>query len=351
MGANVSVVRGDVCDAEDVKRAVKTCADTGMPLGGVVQASMGLSESIFLTMTSEAWQTAIKPKWAGTWNLESAVRERDQLGKLDFFLLMSSISGIVGTATESNYCAANGFLDAFAQALGARGIPVVSLGLGMVSEVGYLHENSEIEALLLRRGIQPLNEAEFLQVVDLTLLSAKREYKYCSSLSQLSSPSHILTGMESSRIRELRNQEFDVSHGVARDPRASILATVFEAQFERPDESHELSSALATASWMKDIPPGRLTALKQEADAPSLSAAVLKLTKKSFSTIILLSADQIDENKRLMDYGVDSMIASEFRTWFWTAFTVDVPFLDILGQGKSLIALSDFVTDQLVSSA
>ncbi|KAI1821188.1 polyketide synthase [Xylaria intraflava] len=350
-GANVSVVRGDVCDAEDVKRAVKTCADTGMPLGGVVQASMGLSESIFSTMTSKAWQTAIKPKWAGTWNLESAVREQDQLGKLDFFLLMSSVSGTVGTATESNYCAANGFLDSFAQALGARGLPVVSLGLGMVSEVGYLHENSEIEALLLRRGIQPLNEAEFLQVVDLTLLSAKREYKYCSSLSQLSSPSHILTGLESLRIRELRNQGFDVSHGAARDPRASILAAASEAQFERPDESHELSSALATASWMKDIPPRRLTALKQEADAPSLSAAVLKLTKKSFSTIILLSADQIDENKRLMDYGVDSMIASEFRTWFWTAFGVEVPFLDILGQGKSLIALSDFVTDQLVSSA
>ncbi|KAI0146386.1 polyketide synthase [Xylariaceae sp. FL1272] len=304
-----------------------------------------------LDMTSKAWQTAIKPKWAGTWNLESAIREQDQLGKLDFFLLMSSISGTAGTATESNYCAANGFLDAFAQALGARGIPVVSLGLGMVSEVGYLHENSGIEALSLRRGIQPLNEAEFLQVVDLTLLSAKQEYEHCSSLSHLSPPSHILTGLESLRIRELRNKGFDVSHGAARDPRASILAAASEAQFERPDESHEVSSVLATASCMKDIPPGRLTALRQEANAPSLSAAVLKLTKKSFSSIILLSADQIDENKRWMDYGVDSMIASVFRTWFWTAFRVEVPFLDTLGQGKSLIALSDFVTDQLVNSA
>ena len=344
----MNVVRGDVCDSADVIRAVKFCADTGLPLGGIVQASMGLSESLFSTMTGKAWQTAIKPKWAGTWNLEAAVRELNLVDSLDFFLLTSSISGSVGTATESNYCAANGFLDAFAQALGNRGLPVVSLGLGMISEVGYLHENSEIEALLLRRGIQPLNEAELLQVVDLALLSATKYKEGYNSLSRLCSPQHILTGLEPLRIRELRNQGFEVSHGAARDPRASILASAFEAQFEHADEPSDVSSSLATASWMKDISPARLATLRQEVDAPSLDVAVLRLVKKSFSTIILLSTDQIDEHKRLMDYGVDSMIASEFRTWFWTSFRVDVPFLDILGQGKSLLALSNFVTDQLV---
>ncbi|KAI1362869.1 polyketide synthase [Xylaria arbuscula] len=348
LGATVNVVRGDVCDSVDVIRAVRFCANTGLPLGGVVQASMGLSESLFSTMTGKAWQAAIKPKWAGTWNLEAAIRELNLTDSLDFFLLTSSISGSVGTATESNYCAANGFLDAFAQALSTRGLPVVSLGLGMISEVGYLHENTEIEALLLRRGIQPLNEAEFLQVVDFALVSANRYKEGCSSLSRLSSPSHILTGLEPLRIRELRNQGFEVSHGATRDPRASILATAFESQFEHAEEPSDTSSVLATAPWMKDISPARLATLKQEADAPSLDVAVLRLAKKSFSTTILLSVDQIDENKRLMDYGVDSMIASEFRTWFWSAFRVDVPFLDILGQGKSLLALSKFVADQLV---
>ncbi len=81
---------------------------------------------------------------------------------LDLFLLTSSVSGTVDTATESNYCSANGFLDAFARWRRSRGQPCVSVGLGMISEVGYLHENLEIEALLLRRGIQPLNEDEFL---------------------------------------------------------------------------------------------------------------------------------------------------------------------------------------------
>ena len=41
----------------------------------------------------------------------------------------------------------------------------------MISEVGYLHDNPEIEALLLRKGIQPINEDELLQIIDVSLSS------------------------------------------------------------------------------------------------------------------------------------------------------------------------------------
>jgi hypothetical protein len=60
-------------------------------------------------------------------------------------------------ATESNYCATNGFLDAFARWRRSQGQIAVSIGLGIISEVTYLNENPDTEALLLRRGIQPLN--------------------------------------------------------------------------------------------------------------------------------------------------------------------------------------------------
>ena len=55
--------------------------------------------------------------------------------------MTSSVSGSVGTATEGNYCAANYFLDIFARFLKSKGLPGISVGLGMISEVGYLHEN------------------------------------------------------------------------------------------------------------------------------------------------------------------------------------------------------------------
>ncbi len=52
---------------------------------------------------------------AGAWNLHRALEEHGHDEGLDFFLLTSSVSGSVGTATESNHYAANAFLDAFAR--------------------------------------------------------------------------------------------------------------------------------------------------------------------------------------------------------------------------------------------
>lgn len=134
------------------------------------------------------------------------------------------MSGSIGTATESNYCSAKGFLDAFARWRRAQGKPAVSIGQGMISEVIYLHENPKIEALLLRKGIQPLEKQEFLQVVNLALVS---EAAYDPA------DAHLLTGLEPAKVRELQAREFDVtSHGVLKDARTAMLATSLKAEQE-----------------------------------------------------------------------------------------------------------------------
>ncbi|KUI74340.1 hypothetical protein VM1G_09893 [Cytospora mali] len=92
--------------------------------------------------------------------------------------------------------------------------------------------------------------------------------------------------------------------------------------------------------------------LASEADAESLQAAMSRLVKKRFSSLILTPVDQIDESKPLARFGVDSMIASELRAWFWTAFKVegDVPFLDILSPDKSLSTLAGFAGEKLLET-
>ncbi|KAI1873001.1 uncharacterized protein JN550_003875 [Neoarthrinium moseri] len=340
-GATVHVVRGDVSHASDVAACVKACKDTGHPIGGVIQAAMGLHEALFSRMSNTAWQTSIQPKWAGTWNLHNALEGE----ALDFFLLTSSMSGSVGTATESNYCAANGFLDAFARWRRSQGLPAVSVGLGMISEVGYLHENPEIEALLLRRGIQPLNEDEFLQVIDMSLA--------------LDSPSgvdesHVLTGLETFGFRKLMARGFDVDFEVVQDARMSVLSAAVAAEkeaFKRTAGQSQLvdrSNLEAAAPWFKTIPANVFHTFAQEPDALSIGEAVLSLTKKRFSNLILMPIDQIDDRKPLSQFGVDSMIAAEFRTWFWNSFRVDVPFLDLLSPQKDLSSLAEFVVNGVV---
>ncbi|KAK7738594.1 Type I Iterative PKS [Diatrype stigma] len=336
-GATAEVVRGDVSQAADVEAAVKHCVNMGLKIGGVVQAAMGLHEALFTRMPNEAWRTGIDPKYQGTWNLHNALEGHD----LDFFLLTSSVSGTVGTATESNYCSANGFLDAFARWRRSRGLACVSVGLGMISEVGYLHENPEIEALLLRKGIQPLNEDEFLQVVDLALSSEP---------SRRAEEAHMLTGLEPAAVRELSARGFDVTtHGVLVEARSSILLASLQAEKEVGEAAASGSrgaaaaASAAAAPWYRDVPASLAGALAPEASAESMHEAILALGKKRFSNLILMPLDQVDAGKPLPEFGVDSMIASEFRSWFWAVFRVDVPFLDLMSQQSSLQSIAEFV--------
>ncbi|KAI0505869.1 putative polyketide synthase [Xylaria bambusicola] len=337
-GATVSVVRGDVSDPEHIREAVAACEALG-PIGGVVQAAMGLREGLFTTMPNSAWHTSIQPKWKGTWNLHNALEGHD--AALDFFLMTSSLSGSCGTATESNYCTANGFLDAFAHWRRSQGKTAISLGLGMISEVGYLHENPEIEALLLRKGIQPLNEDELLQVIDFGLTPPAKYH------------AHILTGLEAHAIRRLMEKGFDVNNGIMEDPRTSLLAASLLAEQESKEGANQaagLNQLAAAAEWVRDVPPVAQAMFAAEASAPTMLEAVTRLAKKRFSNLILMPADQVDVHQPLPSFGVDSMLAAEFRTWFWNTFKVDVPYLDIVSPQKNLTNLAEMVEEKLLAS-
>ncbi|KAF5867859.1 putative polyketide synthase protein [Botrytis fragariae] len=346
-GASAIVLKGDVSKASDVIKFVEAGRSSGKRIGGLVQASMGLKESIFSKMTGEAWQEAVLPKVKGTWNLQSAIEDLD----LDFFLIFSSVSGSIGTATESNYCAANAFLDSFTRRCRANGKPATSIGLGNIAEVGYLHENPEIEALLNRRGIQPLTQKEFLHIVDFALGGAATTLIHSQNDPHMSSL--ILTGLESARVQELMEQGFEVTHNVIDDPRASVLSIGFElhklSQGSRNLDREAIESTESSVEWLNHVPADIKMAFKSVTEAPSLPSAILQLIQKRFSNLMLLPVERVDTDRTLAMYGVDSMIASEFRSWFWVTFRIDVPFFDLLGSGKSLKALADFVAAEMTA--
>ncbi|KAJ8125048.1 hypothetical protein O1611_g8592 [Lasiodiplodia mahajangana] len=341
-GAQLTVVKGDVTVFEDVMDSVTACRSLGGPLGGVVQAAMGLHEDLFSHMDSVSWQTSVMPKWAGTWNLHNAITGDD--GSLDFFLMTSSMNGTVGIPTESNYGAANAFLDAFAFWRRSQGKPATSLGLGMISEVGYLHENPDIEALLLHRGTHPLNESDFLQLLDLAIGGTWRAE---GSDSAHAMPAHILTGLETISIQRFFEKGFEVSNSVIDDPRSSILTAALEVNLGTAgwdqDRTADTDILLMGISWLQGLPSDVSATLGAEKNASSLKDAILGALRRRFSHLLLTPINQIDDKKSFVQFGIDSMIAAEFRTWLWNTFKVDVPYLDLLSHHKSLDSIADFV--------
>lgn len=282
-------------------------------------------------MPNEHWHTGIDPKVKGTWNLHNTVQASGRGGNLEFFLLTSSVSGSVGTATESNYCAGNHFLDNFARYLRNQGVPAVSVGLGMISEVGYLHDNPEIEAILLRKGIQAIDPDELLQIVDLALCSSKNVGIHHAHDTLASA--HLLTGLEASGLKRLRKLGFDGTNPVWDDPRASILANALDGDSGTHRRAHDGNLPLEVNQKIEE--------------GKGVEEAVLDFIRKRFGNLVLMKYETVDVRKPLAEYGMDSMIAAEFRTWFYQSMAVDIPILTLLGKTISLEGLRDMSLVQL----
>jgi len=97
--------------------------------------------------------------------------------------------------------------------------------------------------------------------------------------------------------------------------------------------------------------PSEVARALENSKEQSIYDAVLSLIVKRFSNLVLIAVDKVDAHKPLTAYGFDSMIGSEFRTWFYQAFKVDVPFLLLLSKDVTLHSLATIVNEDIVANA
>ena len=101
----------DVSSKEAVEALIQKIQNEHGGLNGIIHCAGLIHDNFILKKTNEEFKQVLAPKVAGTINLDEATKEV----KLDFFILFSSRSGVLGNAGQADYSAANAFMDAFAQ--------------------------------------------------------------------------------------------------------------------------------------------------------------------------------------------------------------------------------------------
>lgn len=321
----VTVIQGDATRKEDIERAA---ASSAFPIKGVINGAMVLRDALFLDMTPDQFNAVMLPKVLGTLNLHSVFANHD----LDFFILSSSIAALTGTATQSNYCAANSFLDAFSRHRLALGLPSTSINIGMIGEVGYAAENPVVVEAILRIGLHVIYEHEFHDILESVIFHNKG-----AGEGDALNKAALVTGLEPHRLKEFWEMGFGGGNFWRVDRRFKAIIAATEdnsATASTTGSSDKSSSSLAT----------KIAAMTEKKDAmPLIQEAICY----RISRLLLIDADDIDVGDAPIDYGIDSMIGAELRHWFYSELKTDLPFSVILSPKTTVMGLAEKAAESL----
>ncbi len=271
-GAKVLVVQADVSRAEDVARLVRAIEDAGWPpLRGVVHAAGVATEpQPLVELSQERLQQELAPKMLGAWNLHTATQGLP----LDFFLLYSSASAILGLVGQGAYAASNAFLDALSRARNALGQPATSIQWGAFAEAGMVARAAGSKNASLHAGMGSITPAEGARAIA-RLLSRPRAEVAVARLS----------------VRRW----FDIFPQMASSPFWSEL----RAQGDGPAEAQPVRPRLRDAL---------------EGARPELRASLLEEhVREQIGQVLGLAPRAIDRDAPFRSIGVDSLMSLDVR--------------------------------------
>ncbi|MEE9355676.1 MAG: SDR family NAD(P)-dependent oxidoreductase [Methylococcaceae bacterium] len=108
-GINALYLSVDITNLNDLDQRLVDVKKTFGPINGVIHSAGVLEDNLLPNKKLTSLLKVAKPKVQGTVNLDKLTRSEP----LDFFVVFSSLTSILGNPGQSDYGAANGFMDAF----------------------------------------------------------------------------------------------------------------------------------------------------------------------------------------------------------------------------------------------
>jgi thioester reductase-like protein len=171
LGGDALYVRADVSSADEAAHAVRQAREHFGALHAVLHAAGVLRDGFMRGASREAAEAVCLPKVAGALNLERAAAGDG----FELLVLFSSLSAVAGNPGQSDYAAANRFLDAFAEERegqrlqGALRHRTISINWPLWSEGGMSVSAAQAEALRKGAGLGLLPREEGLDILEACL--------------------------------------------------------------------------------------------------------------------------------------------------------------------------------------
>lgn len=261
-------------------------------------------------MSLDDYAGALRAKIPGSVNLHNQFTSNGH--ELDFFIMLSSLAGIMGNASQSNYAAGNTFQDALAHHRASHGLAATAIDLGTVMDVGWVAQNRAKVATKL------LMTAKNIPISSLTALikHAIKTHKWVKSKTE--------TDVNATLSHQIM---FGIESFPHTDAKFSHVPSVFPKS-----SSGTKSSSDQQQSSIRDL----VAQAPPDADVVMLADIIVTVVRQKLSRLLSLPDSEIDEQDTLSGLGIDSLVAVEVRNWLRKDAGADVSIFEIVS-GKGTI--------------
>jgi len=162
-GVTVHAAACDVTDATALQNLLDEAGRRLPPLKGVVHAAVVIDDGLVRGMSASQIRRTLAAKLVGAHHLHRLTAGMD----LDLFVLFSSATTLLGNPGQSNYVAANSWLEALAQTRRGAGLAATCVKWGAIDDVGFLADNDKVkDALQNRMGGHALPSSLALRILE-----------------------------------------------------------------------------------------------------------------------------------------------------------------------------------------
>ncbi|KAI4116766.1 MAG: hypothetical protein LQ345_002869 [Seirophora villosa] len=306
-GVGITVYTCDIGEEVQVKEMLVHAERTMPPIRGIIHGAMVNRDVLFEKATSDDWEAVVKARVQGTWNLHRCTLARNT--ELDFFIMLGSLSGIVGNRGQAAYSASNTFMDAFEQYRRFQGLPASTIDLGVLADVGIVAEDKELRAQMQGFGHDVVQERELLALIKAGINLNPKDLHSGSTITGCK----LVAGLP--------------LPWWAADPKFSHLAR--GTQMDGGNVSNEDSISIRDS-------------LKQASSPAQVQARIEEALVGKLAALSMTPAEDVDLQKPMTAYGMDSLVAVEMRNWIATEMAANIPALEFLSS-SSLAGLSKLI--------
>jgi acyl carrier protein len=237
-------------------------------------------------MTAQQLEKVMAPKVMGAWHLHQQTLNMP----LDFFVMFSSVTSVIGNPGQGNYAAANAFLDALAHYRHHMGLPALTINWGAISDTGYAAKDSDVAKHLDRIGVKGFTTKQAFDI-----------------LKRLLDPS---SGAVQVVVAHMDWQKWSQSHAAGKSPRYSYLIAGTGGQ--KDDGKKENESDFL--SQLKKMPTEEQEKQIHDFVCMQVSQVLGRDPAKS-----------LDPDKGFFELGMDSMMTMELRNRLMNQLNLTLP--------------------------